>query len=470
MAHRWRVLAVVSAAVFVAGLDMFIVNIAFPDIERAFRGAGVASVSWVLNGYAIVLAALLVPAGRVADRYGRRRIFLSGLVVFVIGSILCGTANSVAMLVGARAVQALGAACLLPTSLALLLPEFAPAERPAAIGLWAAAGGLAAAFGPPLGGLLVQASWRLVFLVNVPVILATFGFAWRLLHESRDPDQERPDVTGALILAAATALIALGMVETSDWGWVDVRTWVAVTGGVLGLLGFWIRCRSHPSPLVDPAMLRVRSYALANVAALLFSAAFAAMLLSVVLFMTGVWRDSILVAGCSLAPGPLVAGAVAPRAGRLAARVAQRRLAAIGLMLFAGGCGWWLWRLDPHPAYAAEMLPGLLLTGVGVGLTLPSLASAAAAALPPARFATGSAVFTMSRQLGFVLGIAILIAILGSTANAPSVRAFEGGWLFMVITSVLASAAATMIGRIGAPVVMAGKAARPLAASSSRTR
>jgi MFS family permease len=156
--RRWRVLTVVSVATFMASLDLFIVNIAFPDISRAFEGTSVAAMSWVLNAYAIVFAALLVPAGRMADRIGRKRAFVGGIVVFVIGSALCGIANSVGLLIGARVIQAAGGAVLLPTSLALLLPEFAPAERPKAISIWAAVGAVAAAAGPPIGGLLVEAS------------------------------------------------------------------------------------------------------------------------------------------------------------------------------------------------------------------------------------------------------------------------------------------------------------------------
>jgi len=449
MERRWQVLAVVSVAVFMAGLDLFIVNIAFPDIERDFKGSSVATISWVLNAYAIVFAALLVPAGRLADRVGRRRAFLAGLLVFVAGSVLCGVAPSVVTLVAARVLQAVGAAFLLPTSLALLLPEFPPQERAAAIGIWAAAGGVAAAAGPPLGGLLVEASWRWVFLVNVPVGLGAYIFAARLLRESRDERQERPDLVGTAVLTITIGLLALGLVKAPDWEWTDGRTVLALVASGVGLAVFWARCLSHPVPVVEPSMLRVRSFAMANTASLLFAAAFAAMLLASVLFLTGVWGDSVLAAGVSLAPGPAMAAVFAPIAGRLANRVGQSRLAATGLTLFAFGCAWWLWRVDATRDYAAELLPGLLLTGIGVGLTLPSLASAAAASLPPARFATGSAVLTMSRQIGFVLGVAILVAVLGTVDDSDPVSAFQGGWLFMIIAAAAAVVAAMSIGEIG---------------------
>jgi len=447
--YRWKVLTLVSTAVFLVGLDLFIVNVAFPDIAGDFGGSDIATVSWVLNAYAIVLASLMVPAGRLADLLGRRRVFLAGLVLFALGSALCGIAGSIEMLIASRAVQAAGAACLIPTSLALLLPEFPPRERAAAIGVWAAIGGIAAAFGPPIGGLLVEVSWQLVFYVNVPLAALALGIGWSLLRESRDESSGRPDLVGALVLTLAVGLLALGLVEAPDWGWKAFET-IAVLGlGTLGIGAFWARCNRHPWPMVEPALLRVRSYAAANGAGLLFSASFAAMLLANVLFMTSVWGNSIITAGLSLAPGPLMAAAVAVPAGRLVNGFGPRLLATAGTALFGIGCAWWLWRIGSEPDYVGEMLPGLLVTGIGVGLTLPSLASAAASSLPPERFATGSAVFSMSRQLGFVLGVSILVAILGSPDAANSVGQFDGGWLFMALAAGAASAMAMSIGKVG---------------------
>lgn len=440
MERRWQVLTVVSVAVFMVSLDLFIVNLAFPHIAADFEGASPAAVSWVLNAYAIVIAALMVPAGRLADRAGRKRAFLAGLALFAAGSALCGAAPSIEALVAARVVQAAGAALLVPTSLALLLPEFSASERPAAIGIWAAVGGIAAAAGPPLGGLLVEASWRLVFLVNVPVALAAVWYGARLLRESRDEAPGRPDWLGSAIFAAAIGLVALTLVEAPDHGWASLRTLAGGAIAAAGLAAFWRRCLTHPSPVVEPAMLRVRSFALATAASLLFSAAFAAMLLGVVLYMTGVWGDSALRAGLALSPGPLMAATFAATSGRFANRVGQRTLATAGLALFALGTTWWAVRLGAEHAYASEMLPGLLLSGTGVGLVLPSLASAAAASLPPARFATGSAVFTMSRQIGYVLGVAILVGLLGGGA------AFDSAWVFMAVTAALGAVVAATIG------------------------
>ena len=459
MERRWQVLTVVSVAVFMVSLDLFIVNIAFPDIERSFHHSSLATVSWVLNAYAIVLAALLVSAGRLADRVGRRRIFLVGLLIFLAGSALCGLAPSIATLVVARVVQAAGAACLMPTSLALLLAEFAPAQRPAAIGVWATVGGVAAAAGPPLGGLLVHASWRLVFLVNLPVGLVAGAYALWLLRESRQESSERPDAVGSAILIAGVGLLALGLVKAPHWGWTDARTLGALAAAAVALGAFWARCLKHPSPVVDPALVKVRSFAVANLSSMLFSAAFAAMLLGSVLFMTGVWHDSELHAGLAIAPGPAMAAAFATPAGRLGRRFPQRLLAAGGIATFTCGCLWWRLRIGVVPDYAGEMLPGLIATGVGVGFTLPTLAGASAASLPPARFATGSGIYSMARQLGLVLGVAIFVAVLGVVPPSDPLPAFDRGWTFMVIAGLLGLALALAIGQVRGPVVVAQPAA-----------
>jgi EmrB/QacA subfamily drug resistance transporter len=448
MRRRWKVLTLVSIGVFMVSLDLFIVNVAFPKIQSDFHGSSLSSVSWVLNAYAIVLAALLVSAGRLADRHGRKRAFLAGLSVFGLGSTLCGVAPSVGTLVAARVLQAIGASLLLPTSLALLLPEFEPTKRPAAIGIWAAIGGLAAAAGPPIGGLLVQVSWRLVFLVNVPVGAAALVYGLRLLHESRDERQERPDMPGSALIVLAVGLLSLGLVKAPDWGWQDTRTIAALALAFVGLAVFWRRCLTHRSPVIDPDMLRVRSFSAANIASLCFSAAFAAFLLASVLMMTTVWHRSVLIAGLSLAPGPAMAATFAATTGRHINRFGQRALGALGIALFGLGCLWFRLAVGPTPDYAGEMLPGLFITGIGVGLVLPSLASAASSSLPPARFATGSAVFTMTRQLGFVLGVSLLVAILGAVRGGDPLSGFDHAWVFMVVASAAGLLAALSIGDI----------------------
>src|SRR5687768_11606856 len=244
------ILLVVSAAVFLASLDLFIVNIAFPAIGEDFS-SDAAGLSWVLNAYTITFAALLAPAGRIADRVGRKRVFLTGLAVFVVASLGCATAWDAASLTGFRIAQAVGAALLTSTSLALLLHSFPPAKRARAIAVWSAIGGVAAAMGPPVGGLLVEASWRWVFLVNAPVGIAALLVGLRVLPESRDEDENRrPDVAGTGLLVAGVAVLAWAAVEAPDHGWAGMTTLGRVALAVVLLAAVVARASRTPRTLV----------------------------------------------------------------------------------------------------------------------------------------------------------------------------------------------------------------------------
>jgi EmrB/QacA subfamily drug resistance transporter len=444
MQRKWQISLIVCVGVFMASLDLFIVNIAFPSIAAHFGGASLGSLSWILSGYAIVFAALLVPAGRWADAFGRKRAFLLGLALFVVASAACALAPSVGLLVAARLLQAAGGALMLPTSLGLMLPEFAPSERPAAIGLWAATGGIAAAAGPPLGGLLVQADWRLVFLVNVPVGLLGLALGARTLRERRESDAARPDVVGALALVVAIGALVVAIVKGQDWGWGSAAI-VGLVALTLALLpAIWWRCKHHPSPIVEPAMLGVRSFRLAVTASVLFFAAFGAMLLTGVLFLTAVWHEDALSAGLMLFPGPAMAALFSVPSARLGARVGFRIPGVAGALLFAAGSVWYITQAGDAHAYASEFLPGMAIGGAGVGLMIPTLTAAGASSLPPQRFATGAAVLTMGRQIGAALGVAVLVAVLGNAAH--TVADFRSAWLITVAGALAAGATLAALG------------------------
>jgi EmrB/QacA subfamily drug resistance transporter len=443
MERRWKVLLVVVVGVFMAGLDVFIVNIAFPQIQVDFPGTSLSSLSWILNSYTIVFAAFLIAAGRWSDAVGRKRAFLLGVALFVFASAACAAAPSIAFLVAARAVQGLGVALLLPASLGLLLPEFPADRRHVAIGIWAAVGGVAAAAGPPLGGLLVQAGWRWVFLVNVPVGLAGLIAGWSILREIHHPDSVRPDLLGAVLLSGGVATLVVAIVEGGDWGWTSARI-VALSALAVLLLGLVARrIVRHPSPIVDPAMLAVRAFSAATLGSLLFFIGFAAMLLASVLFLTGIWHEPILTAGLMISPGPSMAALTAVPGARLGRRFGPGRIGAIGALLFALGGLWWIVRLGSAAHYATDYLPGMLIGGVGVGLVIPSLTGAVAATLHPSRLATGIGVQITGRQLGSALGFAILIAVLGVPHSAQD---FTGAWAFMLVASLLAGISLLVVG------------------------
>jgi EmrB/QacA subfamily drug resistance transporter len=439
MQRKWIVTLIVCAGVFMASLDLFIVNIAFPSIERSFHHASLGSLSWIVSGYAIVFAALLVPAGRWADAFGRKRAFLLGLAIFVIASVGCAVSPSIGWLIAARVIQAAGGALMLPTSLGLILPEFAPSERHSAIGAWAATGAIAAATGPPLGGLLVQADWRLVFLVNVPVGVLGLAFGVRILCERREAGALRPDLLGALTFTVAIGALVVAIVNGQAWGWDSLRVLGLLMLTAILLPTIWWRSGRHPSPLFEPAMLRVRSFSLAVTASILFFAGFAAMLLSGVLFLTTVWHEPVLTAGLMLFPGPLMAAVFSVPSARLGARFGYRLPGVAGSLLFAGASVFWITQTGDHPAYVSQYLPGIACSGAGVGLVIPTLTGAGASSLPAARFATGAAVLTMGRQVGSALGIAVLVAVLGTHATTAS--SFHSAWAICLAGALSAGVA-----------------------------
>jgi EmrB/QacA subfamily drug resistance transporter len=457
MQRKWRVTAVVCTGMFMSSLDLFIVNIAFPSIRRDFGGASVTSLSWILSAYAIVFAALLVPAGRWADAFGRKRAFLIGLATFVLASAACALAPSVGLLIAARVVQAAGGALMLPTSLGLMLPEFEPHERHAGIGVWAATGGIAAAAGPPLGGLLVQADWRWVFLVNVPVGLLGLLFGTRVLAERREVGAERPDLLGAAGLIVAVGALVLAIVEGQAWGWSSPAILALLVLTATLLPAIWWRSERHVAPIVEPSMLRVRSYGIAVGASLLFFGGFGAMLLAGVLFLTSVWHESVLSAGLMLFPGPATATVFTLPSARLGARVGYRIPGLVGSALFAAGSLWYITQTGEQPHYLSEYLPGLLVGGAGVGLVIPTLTGAGASSLAPARFATGAAVLTMGRQVGAALGVAVLVAVLGT--HVSSAADFHTAWLISVAGGLAAGVALAALGPPALSVVRTPSAA-----------
>jgi EmrB/QacA subfamily drug resistance transporter len=444
MQRKWLVSLIVVAGVFMSSLDLFIVNIAFPTISHHFGGASLASLSWVLSGYAIVFAALLVPAGRWADAFGRKRAFLLGLAIFIASSAACALAPSVGVLVGARVVQAAGGALMLPTSLGLMLPEFGAHERHVAIGLWAASGGIAAAAGPPLGGLLVQADWRLVFLVNIPIGLAALFAGIGTLRERRELGSGRPDLVGAATLIVAIGALVVAIVKGQEWGWGSPAIVALLTASAILLPAIWWRSERHATPIIEPAMLRVRSFGLAVGASVLFFGGFGAMLLTGVLFLTTIWHKSVLTAGLMLFPGPAMATAFSIPSARLGARVGYRLPGVVGALLFASGSVFFITQIGATPHYASEYLPGMMITGAGVGLVIPTLTGAGASSLAAERFATGAAVLTMGRQIGSALGVALLVAVLGNSAH--TVSDFRSAWLLTILGGLSAGAALAAIG------------------------
>jgi EmrB/QacA subfamily drug resistance transporter len=413
--NPWRVFWLTSAAVFLVSMDATILFAAFPAIQQTFPASTSAHLSWVLNAYTIVFAALLVAAGRLADVHGHRRIFLLGVGVFTIASALCGLSSSPEMLIAARVLQAVGAALLTPASLALVLGAFPAPKRPIAVALWGAVGALAAAVGPSVGSYIVdQWGWQYAFYINAPIGLITVVRGYQLLQEQRTAEATaRPDVVGILLLIFGVGLLSLGVVQSDAWGIFTTRTVSAVLAGVLLLLAFVIWSRRSESPALDLSLFKNPTYSYVNLATFCFGITFTMMFFGFFMFLTKVWGYSLSLSGLAVTPGPLMVIPVAIITGKIAARVGHRTALVGGGIVFTLGAAWLHFAVGTEPRYLATWLPGMLLTGLGVGMVLPSLSAVAAHSLPPNRFGVGIAVNTAIRQIGSVFGVAVTVVLVG---------------------------------------------------------
>jgi EmrB/QacA subfamily drug resistance transporter len=465
-------LTIVCAGVVLAGIDLFIVNVALPQMGRDFhlRGGGLGDLSWVLNAYAIVYAALLVLFGRIAERFPRERGFLLGVALFVAASAACGAARSLSMLIAFRVLQAVGAALLTPTSLGLILASFPPERRQGAVRAWTAVGGLAAALGPVVGGILVEASWRWVFFVNVPIGLVALLVGWRRLPHVPGHPVSRPNALGALLVTGGVGLLSLGLVKGDTWGWGDTRTIATLAVAASAIALFAGHTALARRPLIDRALFSLRPFTAASAVAILFSVAFGGMLLSRVLWAQDVWHWSPLVTGLSIAPGPLMVPIFSFLvAGRLTASLGAGRVIAIGSTIFAAGVAWWALAMSLQPDYVGQLLGGMLLTGIGVGLTLPTLMATGASPLPPHAFATGSAVINMLRQVGLATGVAVLIAVLGTPRSpAQTLTAYErASWVIAAVSLAGGIIGLVLLATRRRPILAPAEAASAVAAAEA---
>jgi EmrB/QacA subfamily drug resistance transporter len=446
---RLVVLATIGAA-FMSSLDLFVVNVAFEDIGRDLRlgtpgGPTAADLSWVLNAYAVTYAALLVPFGRLADRYGRKHLFVTGLVVFVAASLACAVSGDVWWLVAARVLQAAGAAAMTPTSLSLLMAALPLEKRVGGVRLWAATGAIAAAIGPTIGGMLTQVSWHWVFLINLPVGAVLVWLAVTQVHDTEtEHDVSTPDLFGALLFAGSVALLALGLVKSPEWGWESGRTLASLGGSVVLAACFALQSRRHPSPVIRPALLRVKSFRYANLTMLGFNIAFAANLLVGILWLQQVWGFSALTTGYAVAVGPLAVPITAALTHRFLPTVHPAHLVAVGSVMCALGISFLALNMGTESSFVTAYLPGWVFSGIGVGLALPNLMAAGTRDLAPHESATGSAIVTMTRQIGFVIGVSVLFAIVGDLRGPAAADAFLTTW--WVSAGLLALTAVSALG------------------------
>jgi EmrB/QacA subfamily drug resistance transporter len=437
----------VTLAVFMTNLDLWIVNVALPALGRDFH-ATLGDLSWVLNAYAITLAALLVVAGRLGDRIGQRPIFLAGVAVFTVASLGCALAPNLGLLVVARVVQAIGAAAQLPTSLALLLAAVPVERRTTATRSWAAVGGLAAASGPVLGGLLVQADWRWVFVVNLPIgVFALIAGLTSLPHPAARESGRLPDAFGAVLVTAAVAALSGALVEAPDRGWLSPRTLALAALAVLAGAWFFRRSLRHPRPLLELHLLRLPRFGLAGLGTITFNVAFAIMLLSNVLWCQEVWHWSALLTGIALVPGPALVPIVTVLTTKAVHRFGHGRFVTVGGLLFAAGMLWRVVFISVRPDYLRDLLPSMLLSGAGVGLAMGTLIAAGVQSLPGPRAATGSALVNSARQISASIGVALLVSIVGGNVGVSSRDDFRWAWSLAAALTLATAAVGLLLSR-----------------------
>ncbi len=437
--------AVTAAGGLLVSLDVSVANALMPAIGADFPGDGRAAVSWVITAYAIVFAATLVPAGRVADRAGRRRTYLGGLVVFGLGSVVCAVAPTLGVLLAGRVVQGIGAAAASPASLGLLLAATDVRDRASYAARWTGAAALGMTLGPFVGGALTTlGDWRWAFLVNVPLVAVTALAAPRVLPETpRHPGRRLPDPFGAALLTLGAAALTLGLSQVSDWGVLDRRTTASVVaGGVLLLL--FVRRSSHVAePLLDLALLRRRRVAVAAAMTFLYAAGLFAVLLSFMLFFVDRWGLDLVQAGSAVVPMGLVVVVLTTRVGRLADLVGFRSPLATGASLMAIGLVVSAATLSGD-RFTARWLVLAVVIGIGVGLCYPLLAAAAVHGLASADLAAASALNQSARQLGAALGAATAVGVLGS-AGVPSLGRYHAVWLLAAGFCALAAVVAAFL-------------------------
>jgi EmrB/QacA subfamily drug resistance transporter len=425
MARKWWTLIAVCTGVFMLLLDITIVNVALPDIQRAFSGS-LSDLQWVIDAYALTLAAFLLTAGSTADRLGRRRMFAIGIVVFTLGSALCGGATGIVFLSLARALQGIGGAIMFAISLALLAQAFKPSERGVAFGAFGALTGVAVAIGPVLGGVITSGlSWRWIFFVNIPIGLVALLVTLLRVDESRSPVVHQIDWWGCVLFSVALAALVFGLIRSQADGWTSTTVLGSLIASVVLLAVFVLVESRLTSPMFDLGLLRIPTFNGGLVAAWGVSASIFAILTYLVLYLQNILGYSALQTGLRFLPLSGAIFVVAAIAGRLSSVMPVRWLIAPGFVLV--GIGLLLMRgVEPGQSWT-HLLPGLIVSGAGAGLINPPLASTAVGVVAPQSAGMASGINSTLRQVGIATGVAALGSILTSRIHASVIDQLSAG-------------------------------------------
>ena len=451
--RRWWTLAAVSFGLFMIMLDNTVVNVALPSIQRDL-GIGLSELEWIVTGYALTFAALMLIGGKLADAYGRRRLFVIGIAVFTLASLACGLAGSGEQLIAARVAQGVGASLMSPATLSIITATFPARQRGTAIGVWAGVSALALAIGPLVGGLLTdQASWHWIFFVNVPVGMLGIAASYLLIDESRDETHESLDLPGLATSALGLFSLTYGLIEANAYGWTSPRIVGAFAVAAVSLVAFVAIERARRAPMLELALFRNHTYVGANVAVLLVSLAMFGVFFFVSLYLQNILGYSPVRAGAAFLPMTLLIIVVAPLGGRLADRVGSRWLMTTGMVLLALHLLLFA-RLDASSTYWA-LLPSFAIGGVGIALVMTPSSAAAMKAVAVDNAGVGAAVLNAFRQVGGAVGIALMGAIVAQQAGGRRTpEAFLDG---LHTALVVAAAIAVMGAAVAATLVRDGR-------------
>jgi len=408
-------------------LDNTVVNVALPSIQRDL-GADLSELEWIVTGYALTFASLMLVGGKVADAYGRRLIFVTGIVVFTVASLLCGLAASSEMLIGARVLQGAGAALMNPATLSIIAATFPPRERGTAIGIWAGTSAMALAIGPLVGGLITEhLDWSWIFFVNVPVGILGIVASFMFIDESRDETHSTLDLPGLATSALGLFALTYGLIEANTYGWSSSRIVGAFLVSAISLASFVVIERRRREPMLPLELFKSGTYTGSNLVVLLVALAMFGVFFFVSLYMQNVLGYSAVETGAAFLPMTVLIILVAPVAGRTSDRIGSRGLMTAGMLLVALQLIMFS-RLSADASFW-NLLPGLLLGGVGMALTMTPSAAAATRSVPVDKAGVGSAVLNSARQVGGTMGIAIMGAIMAAEVGGDlSVDAFMRGF------------------------------------------
>jgi EmrB/QacA subfamily drug resistance transporter len=466
--RKWWTLGAMCFALFMIMLDNTVVNVALPSIQRDL-GASIAGLEWTINGYTLSFAVLLATGGRLGDIFGRRRMFLVGVVVFALSSATAGLAQAPTELVASRVVQGVGAALMMPATLSIVTDAFPPSERGKAMGTWAGASALALAVGPVVGGFLTEhVSWRAIFYLNIPVAVGAIAAALFAVRESRDDTVGREvDYAGVAVLTGALTALVLALVEGNDWGWGSTEIVALLAGAAVGLVAFVLVELRVRAPMVEFGFFSDRDFLGAVVVALIVSFAMLGVFFFLALYMQNILGYTPLEAGVRFLPSTLMIVVIAPLAGRLSDRIGSRWPVAVGLVVVAASL-FSFSGIAVDSSYGA-LLPGFVLLGVGIALTMSPMTSAAMNAVAVEKAGIASGVLSMFRMVGGSLGVAVTGAIFQSAVGDPQTATpadfVDALGLAMTVSAALALAGAT----IGA-IAIRGRARGVRAAAAEAAR